>query len=140
MSELVVTAGATYTGMDLNTINKQLTDFDKSDDPVLNPDIVELLKPSTEKGYGINDRQEILRSAKTQMGEQPLGNRRDSSLVVLSNNSDDTNNSDNTDDDQSVDGGAEFAGGELLFEMDGSYEGGADDGFDGGNASEYFEW
>jgi hypothetical protein len=63
MSSLVVTAGTVYTGMDLNTVDDYIEQFNSGSNIDINPEIKELIKPAETRGYSEDDRNIILKSA-----------------------------------------------------------------------------
>lgn len=63
MSSLVVTAGTVYTGMDLNTVDDYIEQFNSGSNMDINPEIKELIKPAETRGYSEDDRNIILKSA-----------------------------------------------------------------------------
>lgn len=62
MSSLIVTAGTVYMGMDLNTVDDHIKQFDSGSNISINPEIKELLRPAEMRGYSENDRNVILKS------------------------------------------------------------------------------
>ena len=80
------TGGATYERVDPATVDKLIIDFDENPDPELNPEIVDLIKPSLDRGYRPEDRNTLLKSVKIEAKKKPLKARKklddDSGLVV----------------------------------------------------------
>lgn len=82
MSSLVVTGGATYERVDPDKVESLVIDFDKHPDPELNPDIAKIIKPSSDRGYLPEDRNDLLRAVQIESKKKPLKSRGDDGLVI----------------------------------------------------------